>query len=632
MEPRKINRREFMRLVAAGVGAAVFVPQVDWATAAPGQLGLTAGLAPYSMQLHLHANSSHNYKGTNNQHASLQYHSDWASSENVDTLWWSEHHNTMFPFTDFVIPLETGQLDSQTWRVGGLADPFTNVLSMDRDCCSHQYAGQVQAQSAPNWYAASMDAVIQGKAKAAAALKGSELKWGITGGTGGGSFYYTPRNQQGQVVGGHFLAKALFGNVAMTIDVQRGDVGPNQRCQIKVFLAYRRINGTPIQQSIIYNLVAQPGVPVVGNQTVTIPVLVPNANTWTTIQLNLTSDAQQWLPGGMDNNITDLRFTVLAGNGYTSQMAIRNLNIHSNQQDGPTNWATGKELAEGYVSPYPSLTELYGVEMSVAGEQHLNVFLPSAVNQLPDPRMSPEQLTAWTHMLGGLASFNHPFGLSEGLNNYQDQMTIGVAQQILSNQAYGADMIEVYTKRGGADLQHHLKLWDYLTAYRLNLLGIGTSDSHGGAWQENDNYFVTWAWAGGPGQDSLMAAMQSRLLYFGSIFRFNDASLGYNAGGVNMGGTTTVTSDQTTVNVQVSGGKPNWEYRLRQYLMQPQWTPDTTLNLVSLVGTPQQPWLVFTGDTVQIATTQSSFIRIEIWNRNDGKPIAFGQTIVLNRA
>jgi hypothetical protein len=630
VEPRKINRRKFLRLIATGAGAAVFVPRLGWALGAPGQLGQATGLAPYSMQLHLHANSNHNYKGTLSQHASLQYHSDWASSEKVNTLWWSEHHNTMFPWTDYVIPLETGQLDSQTLSVVNLADPFNDVHSIDSNCCSDQDRGQIEAQSGPNWYAASMDAVIRGKGKPAAVLNGPKLVWQLKGGKGGGSFSYAPRNQQGQVVGGHFLAKALFGNVVITIDVQRGDVGPNQGCEITVFLAYRRVNSKPIRQSIIYNLVAQPGAPVVDNQTVTIPVVVPNAQTWTTLQLKLTADAQQWLPNGMDNNITDLEFKVLAGSGYTSQMAIRNLNIHSIQQDGPTNWATGKALAERYMSPYPSLTQLYGVEMSVPHEQHLNIFLPTAVNQLPDPRMTLEQLTAWAHSLGGLASFNHPFGLSEMLNNYQDLRTIVVAEAMLSNQAYGADMIEIYTKRGGADLEHHLELWDYLTAYGLNLLGIGTSDSHGGPWHENDNYFVTWAWAGGPDQDSLVAGMQSRLLYFGSIFRFNNASLNYNAGGGTMGGTTIVTSDMTTVNLQLTGDHPNWEHRLRQYLVQP-YQYGKTLNLISLVGTPQQPWLVFTGDRVRVNTSRSSFVRIEIWDKNHGKPVAFGQTIVLNR-
>ena len=39
----------------------------------------------------------------------------------------------------------------------------------------------------------------------------------------------------------------------------------------------------PIRQSVIYNLVAQPAVPVVGIQTVAIPVVAPSACTFTTI-------------------------------------------------------------------------------------------------------------------------------------------------------------------------------------------------------------------------------------------------------------------------------------------------------------------------------------------------------------
>jgi hypothetical protein len=258
---------------------------------------------------------------------------------------------------------------------------------------------------------------------------------------------------------------------------------------------------------------------------------------------------------------------------------------------------------------------------------HLNAFLPRQTNQFPNPSQTREQFTAWVHSLGGMASFNHPFGANVSLDPnqaHQDQLVIETASDLLAAGVYGCDMIEAYTYRT-CDLAHHLQLWDILTANGYNLLGIGTTDSHGGPWDEDYNYFVTWVWATGPDEDSLLAGMQSRALYFGSSFRFNEASLNYTAGGVSMGQVTTVNSNLATLNLQIAGFQPNWERRLRQYLVQP------GLEIVNVVGTPQQPWIVLDGDTVDLDTSRSSFIRVEIWDTTDGKPVAFGQTIVLNR-
>jgi hypothetical protein len=128
------------------------------------------------------------------------------------------------------------------------------------------------------------------------------------------------------------------------------------------------------------------------------------------------------------------------------------------------------------------------------------------------------------HALGGLVSYNHPFGTTfeenEKPRTNEEQLRI-----LLRNRAEGADILEVgYRDRGGATLDDHLWLWDHAALAGLRLVGTGVSDSHGGAenrWRGTPNNLVSWIWAAQPDKRHLIEGLRRGRVFFGDLERFD---------------------------------------------------------------------------------------------------------------
>jgi hypothetical protein len=79
-----------------------------------------------------------------------------------------------------------------------------------------------------------------------------------------------------------------------------------------------------------------------------------------------------------------------------------------------------------------------------------------------DARALVVQSIATIHAAGGLASYNHPYGTTAGSvlpAATQDSTMAKVATSLLTNKAFGCDIIEVgYQLRSRIDLDHHVKL------------------------------------------------------------------------------------------------------------------------------------------------------------------------------
>jgi hypothetical protein len=123
-------------------------------------------------------------------------------------------------------------------------------------------------------------------------------------------------------------------------------------------------------------------------------------------------------------------------------------------------------------------------------------------------------LIARVHAAGGVVSWNHPFGASEG-------PLLGPAERSKARRALfaerladgflGADILEVgYALRGNVPIDTHLELWDTFSRHGRFLTGNGVSDDHWGQhWPSIWNGFLTGLWAHSRSEKELTAALAS---------------------------------------------------------------------------------------------------------------------------
>lgn len=93
---------------------------------------------------------------------------------------------------------------------------------------------------------------------------------------------------------------------------------------------------------------------------------------------------------------------------------------------------------------------------------------------------------------GGIFAINHPLAIEplkrkDFSKTQRDRIVAKMAVCLLSNHAYGADLIEVGfpAGRNGFSLEEYVTLWDLLSMGGLFLCGYGSSDSH----RNNDGWF-----------------------------------------------------------------------------------------------------------------------------------------------
>jgi hypothetical protein len=182
----------------------------------------------------------------------------------------------------------------------------------------------------------------------------------------------------------------------------------------------------------------------------------------------------------------------------------------------------------------------------------------------------PEIAVPEIHAAGGVVSFNHPFGAGFGVNEEtHSYRTDTMALYLLNNQSFNCDLIEVgYLQRGGVDIDHHLKLWDILTANKLYLYGNGVSDMHGGDWVTNSVNFVTYLWAKDSSATSLIETLKKGRFYFGDE-RIYKGRFYFMVGNAKMGDRTKAKSLQAPLKINIENIPENAYFKLTQGLIQP---------------------------------------------------------------
>jgi hypothetical protein len=134
------------------------------------------------------------------------------------------------------------------------------------------------------------------------------------------------------------------------------------------------------------------------------------------------------------------------------------------------------------------------------------------------------------HGMGGLISWNHPFGYNTGPLFSPADATAKRRQlfrDMLAVDAFGVDIMEVgYSLRGNVDTANHIALWDTFSRNGTFLTGNGASDDHGGqGWRTLNNGFATGAWATARTEGAIQAAFAAGRAYTTHIGRWPGGQL-----------------------------------------------------------------------------------------------------------
>jgi hypothetical protein len=366
--------------------------------------------------------------------------------------------------------------------------------------------------------------------------------------------------------------------------------------------------------------------------------LAAPANRWSTISLEPTRDiALLWpdlLPA--DSAIQELSFAAGSRSRAPAVFSVGNLQFSRTT----TPLEDQRVLMDALASKYPSVTQLQGTEVSLAGT-HLNWFgsrfaLPdygtTPILPPPDDPAATTTFAGEIHEVGGLSSLNHPFGSDVpalATQTKQDTARRLLAAKLIGNRAYGADILEVgYQSRGGMGLGTHLGLWDSLSRNGIFLTGNGVNDAHGGDWARSPNRFVTWAWATDSTESNLLRALAAGRIWIaeptfrGTIDLLVDGSAPMGSVSV---------SDRTTRSLQltVTGMPEDGSVRLVtgpvDYAGPTVPDPDTVSQRFATSDFSSGP------ATVSVNTTLGRFARLEVID-STGRVVAVSNPVWMLRA
>ncbi|HEV2370536.1 MAG TPA: hypothetical protein VGS19_00075 [Streptosporangiaceae bacterium] len=191
------------------------------------------------------------------------------------------------------------------------------------------------------------------------------------------------------------------------------------------------------------------------------------------------------------------------------------------------------DMAARLARKYPTVAQRQGLEVSWK-LPHMSWFANSV--SMPDytgitPQAYPEFMARTVvphiHSIGGLVSYNHPFGYSFVMKLHskpvQDKILKHLAAAMLPAKsvpaALGADMLEVgYPNREGVDLAHHIALWDIMSRNGAFLTGLGASDDHWGQnWYGSLNNWTTSVWAKSTAVPDLLKGLAGGRAWFSSL-------------------------------------------------------------------------------------------------------------------
>jgi hypothetical protein len=493
-----LSRRGFLHGTAAAAAAAGVFGRFPGLAAVPAARDITSdGTSAYSMAMHIHSSFSE-------QNGSMDAQLFQATKNAVDVLWWTDHDHRMLGL-DYRKTVHFTSLTSESGGPGeGNAWVWTQAESGPLASGS---GGIVTSPSSPN------DPVAGGS---------MHLTAKSTGTTTARFGYYADCHPAGWNYRDNLTGQSLTIDVLLTSGWSHGYL------ELLIATSYHEaVDGRPAGNYTLSYKFVPASVPAQrtanGNAgVITIPVRPASAGAWTTMALTPSDDIAALWP--------DLDYRDFALWGLTLSAAS-----NGDQVGGYfdylrfTRRISGESLLlqqmnmESVLKPkYPAVAQRQGLEVSWF-LPHINWFggnvvVPNYGSTTWKTYASYLQTTIvpQIHAAGGLVSYNHPYGYSNGPllpATQQDTLLAQVATKLLptskSPAAIGADLLEVgYKLRGGCDLAHHVALWDVMSRNAVFLTGNGTNDDHAGLnWRGITNNWFTSVWAASKAEADLLHAL-----------------------------------------------------------------------------------------------------------------------------
>jgi hypothetical protein len=521
-----VSRRNFL----GGVTAAALLSQLPWAARLPLRSAARPvaanGMSAYSMAMHVHSSFSE-YDGS--MDAQL-----WQATQNaVDVLWWTEHDQRLNDLDYRKTVHFTSLTDEQPGK--GQGPPWD---------WQSQHSGPV---------ASSSGSIVQTPCSPNDPVVGGALSLAVTSSSTSPALY-------------GFWAKALnyqanLAGQSLSIDVLLNPGWARGYLEFAMVTSYHEAyGGRPAgDYALSYRLVPAGGQ---GGRTaegdlgvVTIPV--DNSSGWVTVTVTPAEDVAALWPDldYRDFGLSQLSLHAVslgdAVSGYFDYLRFKR------SLSGEVLLQQQHQIGARLATEYPSVIQQYGLEFSLnpgTADPHLNWFGSGVTVQDYGDKSTPQWLAYLAstvadliHPAGGLASYNHPFGVNWPTNKSPNQkgLLASTAALLLPSGAYpgapaalGCDLLEVgYPLRGGpspgavgaggVDLAHHLALWDVMSRNAVFLTGNGTSDDHWGQnWREgmSNNNWATSVWASSTGLSDLLAALAAGRAWCGSLSQFGGPS------------------------------------------------------------------------------------------------------------
>jgi hypothetical protein len=602
-----ISRRNLLKstAVVTALGAARLELAPQPASAA------TAGdpARPVSMAMHIHASWS---EGT----GSMQGHLQQATATGIDVMWWTEHDFRMaehgYPgIIHMNGPAETVSNVACTWttkREGSLA---TGTVVWDKQMASPA------------------DSATPGSARLTAQSTGED--WSAVRISGDAANTVLQRSLYDQTI---------------NVDVFPSTVSPNAYLAVKITTSWRpatadRPAGKYTLTYIVDGTQGKARTCDGINAVVHIPA---RKGEWTTLDIHPADDIAHFWPDleSRDAAMVDVTLGAVSRQEYVADGWFDLFRISRPSRGADDVLAVQRAIMQGYSLKYPAVRQYQGLEVSLVKPTHVNWFGPeihmptfgkATPTADPDPAAGLA-VVAMIQSLGGLASYNHPFGTGNPSllpPAQQDALRASVAKTVLGDRAMGCDILEVgYPSRGGVDLDRHSQLWDTCSRNAIFLTGTGVTDDHSGQdWFGQASNFVTWAHAASKELTDLLPALASGQVFFSDPVRFT-GTLDLQVDGYAPMGSVTVSNATTrTVRTIVTTPPADGVVRIVTGTVDmagaAQLEPGTTFTETSAAA-----WATSGYVDIQIDTSAPRFVRIEIRNRA-GEPIALSNPVWLLR-
>ena len=500
-EPR-LSRRHVLKGAGLAVPAAVIGSQV--AGGRPAVAGIPGA---WSMAMHLHGSFSEGY-------GSMSGHLAQAKLHGVDVVWWTDHDDTLTARDARGTVHFTSLAEEQ-----GKGPPWLWTQRRAGPLTASSGGGVVASPASP------VDPVAAGSLRLSAQSTSSSRA----------SVSYSP-----QQTAPNRTWKTNLTQQRIQVEVLPGAVGPDAYLELWITSSWHPATAgrSAGQYALSYRIGGRqaPGTRRSADRLGTVS-LAFRPGTWTSLDLHPDRDFAALFPeiDSRDLNLWEFGFSAVSTAKALAAGHVDYLRF-TRPTAGEAALVVQRDVMAGYAADYSTVAQRRGLEVS-RFQPHLNWY-GGAISLPTYPGVTDENyfdyvrqvLVPDIHAGGGVASYNHPFGVSleaPPSAAVQDEVLRQLAATILPLRACGVDVLEVgYPRRGGADLAHHLGLWDVLSRNSIFVTGNGVSDDHAGtSWPRATAgaNWLTWAWAGDKTQASLLAALRAGRAWCASMTSYRGA-------------------------------------------------------------------------------------------------------------